>query len=546
MKIASVCGLLAIVAFFPVLAQAQFNFGFGGGNNNHSHGYGNQGGGISIGFGTGGISIGSGRQPSWGDHGHSHGHSDGYPRPQWGIEFNTGPSWNNYPTHDHYHRPTRPVPQYREPAVIERPKPTPKPVANVKPAVTDPKENKIRLVGRHISADEIARAKEFFKQRLDELAKTIEKQLPAADVDIGKVLAQLVAKEVEADLQIRLIDALRGGDIDRAREIWIAACPGEAVPFGMPRMRIRFASFYERLSDGTCTMEDVEELHGDLATMGMNEEPCCGAESLLQDIEEHLRISQAVARAVPGKASLSVAIPAGEVEIAYHPGLPDGSVVVLDAETVMVGTGGVGKFEMERGNVAAAVGYPLSMGQPLPDNESKLVRSGVLIENPTNDTVNYLVDSSQFSMQPGYRQALTASSSVIKFDRGNGGKAATYKLAPGTYRFVIKNRAWDMYQAKFAVTIDNSQNSEPFQYIVQGEHAAVAAGQSQTHKSSYPIIIRFDRGNGGATKQVLFEETEGTLEVAVNLADNMWDLFGSSRATDKPDAPPAADYTPAF
>jgi hypothetical protein len=281
--------------------------------------------------------------------------------------------------------------------------------------------------------------------------------------------------------------------------------------------------------------------------MGMNDEPCCGAESLLNDIEAHLRISQAVARAVPGKASLAVAIPTGQIDIAYHPGLPDGSIVVLDAETVLVGTGGVGKFGMQRSNVAAALGYPLSQGEVLPDDASKLVRSGVLIENPTSDTVNYLINNSQFAMQPGYRQTIPAgASSIVKFDRGNGGKAANYKLASGPYQFVIQNKAWDMQQAKFAVTIDNSQNSDPFQYIVQGEHAVVAAGQTQTHRSDYPIIIRYDRGNSGATKQVLHEGTEGTLAVAVNAADNMWDLFRPAGQNEASDALPAGDFAPAF
>ena len=541
MKASSALGLVLLVSFFPAAALAQFGFGIGGGGGGggHNQGYGNQGGGIT--FGSGGISIGSGSQQGWGgsNHGeHNHG-NDGYRQPNWNIDLNTGSNWNN----DQYRRPSRPV----QPRTVERPAPAAKPIANVKPAVTDPKENKIRLVGRHISADEIARAKAFFQKRIEEFAKTIGTQLPAAEVDIGNVIEQLAGKEVDAALQIRLIDALRAGDIQRAREVWTLALPGVEAPFGMPRMRLRFASFCERLHEGTCTMDDVAQLETDLSTMGMNDEPCCGAESLLNDIEEHLRISQAVARAVPGKPSLAVAIPAGQVDIAFHPGLPDGSIVVLDAETVMVGTGGVGKFGMQRGNVAAALGYPLSQGAALPDDQSKLVRSGVLIENPTTDTVHYLVNSSQFAMQPGYRQTLSPSaSSIVKFDRGNGGKAATYKLALGTYRFVIKDKAWDMHQAKFAVTIDNSQNSDPFQYIVQGEHAVVAAGQTQTHKSDYPIVIRYDRGNGGATKQVLHEDTEGMLEVAVNVADNMWDLFRHAGQNEASDAPPAADYAPAF
>jgi hypothetical protein len=539
----SLVGSLFLVAMLvPSLALAQFGFSIGGGGGSGSHyGGGNQGG-ISFGFGTGG---GSGYGNN---HGHSHsgygnsGYGDGYRQPSWGINLNSG-SNNQY---------SRPAPRYSQPRqsapATGRSKALPEAQANVKPAVTNPNKNKILLAGRHITAEEIERAKKYFQLRLAEFAKTIDGQLPASDADIGAVLARLVANDVAADVQIRLIDALRSGNVELAREIWTAAVPGEAAPFGMPRMRIRFASFCDRLHAGTCTMEDVEQLGSDLSEMGMNEEPCCGAESLLDDVKEHLLISQAVQRAVPGKPSVPVATAAGEVEIAYHPGLPDGSIVVLDAGTVMIGTGGVGRFEMERGNVATALGYPLAKGEPLPENTSKLVRNGVLIENPTADTINYVVDRSQFSMEPGYRQTFTPSgSSIIKFDRGNGGKAATYSLASGTYQFVIKDKGWDLQQAKFAVTIDNSQNSEPFNYIVQGEHAVVAAGGAQSHKSDFPLVIRYDRGNGGATKQVLYEQPSGTLQVAVNTADNLWDLFGAPRASKALDAPPAAeDFAPAF
>ena len=74
----------------------------------------------------------------------------------------------------------------------------------------------------------------------------------------------------------------------------------------------------------------------------------------------------------------------------------------------------------------------------------------------------------------------------------------------------------------------------------------MAAGESQTHKSNYPIIMRYDRGNGGATKQVLIDESSGTLDVAVNLADNLWDLFRRGGKDNGVDAPPTGDYAPAF
>jgi hypothetical protein len=420
-------------------------------------------------------------------------------------------------------------------------------VPNVKPAITDPKDNPIQIFARQITAEEIKRAKDFFDKRLKELARSIQLQLPAVEVDIVDVLTALADREIDADAQVRLIDALRAGRTEDARRIWIAIFPEEPVPFGAPRMRVRLAGFVTRLEAGGCTMEDVASLESDLIGMGMAEEPCCGAESLLDDIEQYVQISQSIAQAVPGDGSRDVALPGGQVDIIYHPNLAEGVVVVLDAETVMVGTGSVGKFRMGRDSVAAAMGYPLSAGEAAPASDAKLVRSGTLLLNPTNDRVRYLIDRSDFSLEPGYRQTLTAANSVITFDRGNGTKAAQYKLGQGTYRFAITSRAWELVQSQFAVTIDNSAGAEAFQYIAQGEYATVAPGQTQTHKSNYPIVIRFDRGNGAAVKQVVHDAASGTLEVALNPADNLWDLFTPSGQAG-PEAPPKGqgNFTPAF
>ena len=532
-------GMSALFLFClaPTDAKAQFGFSIGGG----SGGHGSNRGGISFGFGSGGRS-GYGQS----EYGHSEGRG-----PRIGIGF-------SIPTTPNYIRPRQPqntwVPQQPRtvsPPVVRRPEPKPepppKPVANNKPAATTPEQNTIDLVARQITLEEIRAAQVFFNKRLEDYLSTLQQRLPAVDVDTDALTSLLLEKGIAAEIQIRILDALQAGDLDAAETIWIGIFPDSRVPFGMPRARTRFAEFYVTYEGGSCTMADVVQLENDLIEMGVAEEPCCGAESLLDDVKESLRISQVIAQSKPGNGDVNVGVPAGEVGIVYLPSLPDGTVVVLDEGTVMLGTGGVGKLHMARGNVASAMGYPQPIGQAVEENNAKLVRDGILLENPTEDVVNYVVDRGSFTMQPGYRQSLTGEASrIISFDKGTGGQTAKYKLAEGSYKFVIKNRAWDLQKTVYKVNIDNSDNLEPFHCIVQGEHVVIPAGQTQTHSSDYPIVVRFDRGNGSSTKQVVHKRSSGDLFVAVNPADSKWDLFDPSAVITAESNRPSSTFTPAF
>lgn len=500
-----------------------------------------------------------------------------------------------------------PQPEFRPPALTDTPttpqiqpnelpaNPSPQPIA------TDPQVNPSGLVGRQITETEVERSRKFFQRNLLELAQLLEKRLPPADYDPEQLVAVMVEHSVPVASQIRIVDALKRGDFDEASRIWVAVVPRVEIPFKPSRTRVLFLRFYLMIERGHLSYPIVEELLGTLPPEAVKASTCCGADDLLVQIEEEIRVSEAIgglvteaatpqARAQPnafsdpqqnmvpqtyasaeiegsrfagkpnpfekpggaeafqpyGRPGEQVAIPAGPVNIVYHPKLPDRQVVVVNAQTVMIGTGGRGVFRMERGYAAEALGHRVGRGTPLAANQSELVHTGVVIVNPTRVKVGFVFGRHEVSLEPGYQQAF-ADEGIISFDRGGGKKTTRYSLEPGTYEFTADHDGWDLHSRKYAVTLSNEGNRQPFHYIVQGQRDSLADDEQKTHTGSYPILIRFDRGDGSATRQIRWDDDQGTVQVAVNPADNLWDLFAAGEPEQaKSPLQPTPDFVPAF
>ncbi len=87
------------------------------------------------------------------------------------------------------------------------------------PIVSDPEPNSNGLVARQITEAEVVRAKEFFQQRLLDLAKVLEKRLPPTEFDPEQLTALMIGRAIPVAIQIQIMDALNRGDFDGAREI---------------------------------------------------------------------------------------------------------------------------------------------------------------------------------------------------------------------------------------------------------------------------------------------------------------------------------------
>jgi hypothetical protein len=584
----------------------QFSFGYGGNSGGHGYGgyrsHGGTGGyqthGGTGGYQTHGGNQGHGQSMSWSFGGGKGGFSFGVGSNGIKLGSSTGPSIN---THNYAPKPqawtyppnrqqtwTNPQPQPRpstRPNVIPQPEriPTkPQQTAQVRPnvipetptlppAAVTPHANAIELSGRPITPEEMERAKKFFEERLLELIDRLAQRIPSVECDENAVLQLMTRHGVPGNVQIQIFDCLKAGDWETAEQLWRKVLPKCELPFhACPAheyvQRFRLAIRQRRPACG-----ELKQLIACLPAEIMQENSCCSADNLVAQLQEEARISDAIAAGsstpvVPvsfqrssgksqqfGLEGQASPLPTGVVNIVYHPKLPDGATVVVNSQLVMIGTGGRGVFRMETGYVAEALGQHVETAAPVPAREAELVRSGILLLNPTGATINFLVDNRELSLAAGFQQTLNTDRSVtVSFDTGVR-RTARYTLSPGTYRFKIADGALDLTRGKFQVSIDNRENATPFQYIVQGEHTTAEPGALNTHASDYPIVIRYDRGNGVETKQLLCEQKDATLYAAVNAVDHLWDLFDADAAATEvmptnamPIAQQESNYIPAF
>ncbi|HEX5105615.1 MAG TPA: hypothetical protein VFV87_17470, partial [Pirellulaceae bacterium] len=351
-------------------------------------------------------------------------------------------------------------------------------------------------------------------------------QLPLVDVDSAELMRLMVVQALAAEIQVRILDAIRSGDLAAAQQLWETHCPGAAAPFRRSRFCTRFASFCSRLEAGACTPQEAVDMEREMLALGLAEHPCCGAPSLLEEIRECVLIGQRIGAARPGVQTQAAILPPGEIDLIYNPGVADGEAIVLDAGSVMLGTGGIGTMHVQHGNIAQQQGLPLGTGISVAEDDTKLVNTGFLIENTTQSPVNFVLANQQFELAPLTRQSYSAGPTEISFYTGASRQLARHSVKPGTLRFVVERGGFAVRAVTaFQATIDNSANDSPFHYIFQGADAVCPPRSKQSHESLYPLVFRFDRGNGSVTKQVVSRERQTVLAVGINPSDNLWDLF---------------------
>jgi hypothetical protein len=208
-----------------------------------------------------------------------------------------------------------------------------------------------------------------------------------------------------------------------------------------------------------------------------------------------------------------------------------GSAIVLNDKSILIGREGHAALVICKGNSAESLGLPLVTGTPLAELEGEEMTDGVLIINPASSraTINYNLNGNHYVAQPGMQQKLAALRNgrgwLVEFDRGENFGSAAYTLAAGTYQFTPTDRGWQLYRNRYEIVLDNSQSNQEFNFIFQGDDLAVPAGGTRTLSSAYPIVVRFDRGNGSEFVAKTTPMTVGNLQIGVNAADNLWDLF---------------------
>jgi hypothetical protein len=238
--------------------------------------------------------------------------------------------------------------------------------------------------------------------------------------------------------------------------------------------------------------------------------------------------------AVPGKGPVAKLPTGGDIKLIFDPALPVGTAIVLSEQAMLIGHEGHNSLSITTGNAAEALGLPIVTGTALAEAEGQEITAGVLLVNPATSrgTINYNINGNHYVAEPGMNQRLApvpgSQAWVINFDRGEKFGPATYTLAAGTYHFTPTDLGWQIYKQKYEIALDNSKSNQEFNFIFQGEDLTVPAGGTRTLVSSYPIVIRFDRGNGSAFVAKTTKMTVGSIQVGVNAADNLWDVFPES------------------
>ena len=212
--------------------------------------------------------------------------------------------------------------------------------------------------------------------------------------------------------------------------------------------------------------------------------------------------------------------------IVCYPDYPAGSCCWISDEILICGTGGVGVVQVCYGS-PAYVGLPLPTVDPVSDAPEGLDDLGrILLLNPetNNGTVQYLVDGQPFTMEAGMMQDLPFSKTLIQFDRGAEFGKAKYTLTPGTFRFVVTDKGWELVRTEFAATLDNTASAVPFQLKLDGETIEVPARSQQEIKSPYPLLVEFDDGadEEPAKKQLAKEKI---YTIGINRVTGEWDMF---------------------
>jgi hypothetical protein len=331
--------------------------------------------------------------------------------------------------------------------------------------------------------------------------------------------------------QQALVAALRVNDPTAVFEAWSQAAPqdtaGAELASRQTDARRLAAKVEQDLEKNRAAMpQDLAALDDALGKIAVATPAVAELSSAVHSLQTWLDARRIVAAAAPAKGP-DATLPKGQVALIYDPSLKVGEAIVLSDGALLIGNEGHAGLMIKTGNAAQALGLPIVTGSPLDEAEWPEMTDGIMLCNrlSTKSTINYNLNGNHYVMEPGMAQRLENDRKwIVDFDRGQGLGPADYTLEAGTYHFTPTDLGWQLYKQRFDVVLDNSQNPQQFNFIFHGEVMTVPAGGTKTLTSTYPIVVKFDRGNGSdfSVKMMHFS---GNVQVGVNAEDNLWDLF---------------------
>lgn len=333
------------------------------------------------------------------------------------------------------------------------------------------------------------------------------------------------------DHQQSLVTALRAGDPTAVYEAYAQGNPKDAAGAEIVARQVDVRRMLSRLDQNVeknqaSLPQDVADLDKAIGKISATTPAISEVTPLVDTLRNWVRVREFVEKATPQKGSVAK-LPAGKISLIHDPGSPLGTAVVLGNDALLIGNQGRGPLTITMGNAAEALGLPIVTGTPVDEAEGEEMKEGVMLVNPlrTKTTMNYNVNGTHYVMEPGMAQRLPAGTEwVVEYDRGQNYGPAAYTLGQGTFYFTASDQGMQLFEQRFDVTLDNSQSNQEFNALVAGENFTVPAYGSRTITSKYPIVVKYDRGNGSAfvARSMYFS---GNVQVGVNSEDNLWDLF---------------------
>lgn len=373
----------------------------------------------------------------------------------------------------------------------------------------------------------------------------IDKHVASQVEDLGEKLKTILPDELsiltkttgwKTEDQQALVGALRANDRTAVYEAWVKGNPQDTAGAELAARQTDVKSLLSRLSQDAeknkaAMKQNVAEFDAALSKIAGSTPAVSDLAVPMKTLKTWVEARKLIDTATPGKGPVAKMPIGGDVTMIMDPTLQVGTAIVLNDQSMLVGNEGNRVLTITKGNAAEALGLPIVTGTPLPAAEGEEILDGALIINPasTKGTLNYSINGNQYTAEPGTKQRLKPLPNnkawTIEFDRGQSFGPVSYSLAPGSYHFRPTDRGWQLFRLKFEVTLDNSLSGQEFNFIFQGENLAIPAGGTRTLNSDYPIVVRFDRGNGSDFVSKSTPLTVGTLQIGVNATDNLWDLF---------------------
>ena len=333
-----------------------------------------------------------------------------------------------------------------------------------------------------------------------------------------------------------LVGALRAGDPTAVYETWVKGNAQDTAGAELAAHQTDVKRLMTRLTQDAdknkaALKQDVLDFDTALGKIAGSTPAVSDLATPVKTLKTWVEARQLIETATPGKGPIAKLPIGDDVTLIFDPTLPQGTAIVLSNRAMLIGHEGHDPLTISTGNAAEALGLPIVTGTPLAEVEGQEVIDGVLIVNPASGrgTINYNINGNHYVAEPGMTQKMARApmaaggSSNTTGERTSGRQPTSSRRAHIASRRPIAVGSFIGSDMKSCLTTRRATKSSISSFAART--MTVPSGGARTLSSDYPIVVRFDRGNGTEFVARSTPLTVGNLQIGVNAVDNLWDLF---------------------